>query len=253
MADGPGPGLWKFVVRGDTPYDVHGVGIRETVRKIAHSFDPGLEGKVRNIKGQPVVEVICRCDEEKLKGFVRIVDSKLKENPLVGSIETGKYEPYADHVIRFDGFEVVREDDLTEMVWALQNAGHAVLSQNKIRTMNLLRGVARELISIQTLLKEIRDKKVKTGKTFRLLSIESMIKEPSEYVEEGPLALLCTLYEAGNNANNLINAGKRYDDPDIIGYLDEIMNAIAPSIENLRNICEKMKLKTALNKGEGNI
>ncbi len=177
---------YKVVITGKTETDVHGVGLREFISKVANSEKVKVDGNIRNIKNSNRVEILCKTKDDIVK-LVDVIKQTIKDNPIIDSDEINFGEPkeVKDETIEIvdDKFEVIREDELTEMVWALQTAGKAVLSQEKIRSQNVIRGVLVELENLKNKLNEIDEKKELKGSDlytirFNVLSIEEFLREP---------------------------------------------------------------------------
>ena len=223
--------IWKLIVEGDTPTDVHGVSLRESIHKTVCKMNAEqeiLKGNVRNIKGSNFVEIICEADTDvipkKLKEL--IIKEIPKNNPLVDmkSIDIGEMNEITDDSLKFDGFKLVREDELTEMVWALQAAGKAFFSQDIIRERNLMRGLAFEMDHIKRVLVQIDDDTKNFEGKINLILIENIIKEPPynpQEIDDELMYDLYSLYEYCQYINMIVGQGDGIKVP-----LDEIRKLI---------------------------
>lgn len=116
----------RILINGGEEHSVHGRRLRRKIKEIADGG--GFRGSVRNIKDKPQVEI-------------RIVGGEAAENfsgRILKAINEGKSGfsglqmegPYGlggEKAGDYHGFKVIREDELTEMVWALQGAGDIFL------------------------------------------------------------------------------------------------------------------------------
>ena len=244
--------LWKILVQGDSAMDVHGVGLRETVHSIARSMYPqSPKGFVRNIKASRVVEIVLQVDENQANAFKGSLLEKLSaENPLVDTdririLGTGVVEdPYARMEAGeggFRDFEVKREDELTEMVWALQNAGQALFLQTKIRAKALVTALASEMEYVLLLVKEIRDnqdKGILQERRFHMISVENIIREPP-YIKGHSCGFLLSrcheLYGLLEMSNKIIDRGIGLEQ----GIMDQIEGAANEIIEEISKMAKR--------------
>lgn len=128
-----------------TGIQIQGVTLRENIKEFAN--EKGFGGFVRNNKQLETVEVICKKKNE--KAFLKeIEDIKKKDSDI---IKIDKAIP-RNYIIDENGFPnefiVKREDDLHEMVWALQGAGRVFAVVEKRRIKGFLRGLSYELNTI---------------------------------------------------------------------------------------------------------
>lgn len=122
--------LWRVVVKGER---VQGVGFRERAAHALTRLNPSVKGFARNLKESGEVELTLLFDGDKtsLEDTINgIIKGIAKEMPMVkgAMIDSKKTvlleDSYTERQIReLERFEVKREDDLHEMVWALQGAG----------------------------------------------------------------------------------------------------------------------------------
>jgi hypothetical protein len=111
--------VWVFSIAGSDESDIHGHLLRLAIKREATKC--GLHGSVRNIKFEPKIEVkMVASDISQAQGFIE----KLKQLPcLNGFMFEPIYEQHGEIKEKYYDFKVIREDELTEMVWALQGAG----------------------------------------------------------------------------------------------------------------------------------
>lgn len=241
--------LWKVIIEGQTEMDSHGVGLREMISKLASEQVPKVEGKVRNVKGSKIVEIVCRATEDSARGFVERVRKELADSPLIdlGKLDFKLSSPMEDQriedSIRPGELEVIREDDLTEMVWALQTAGRAVLSQETVRARNILRAVLSELSLVQNFVNEATQSEEDRGRRLNLISIEEFISNPIEKVGYDAIIGMHELYDSCELINHRLDKGFDYKDAvikDAIAYIREKINQLMPAVNDLAkrmNIC----------------
>lgn len=237
--------LWKIVIEGLTPSDVHGVMLRESVQKLAVSeiFVERIKGKVRNIKNTNRAEIIALATEKDVTEFEKTTLKALPEkNPLLESDDISSHgaEKITNRSLRKEiekqtrpTFKIVREDELTEMTWALQSAGKTILVQEDVRAENLVRGVRVELNSNILLVKDIKTRRVKLGRRFRVLSVGAFLGQPPKKCNKMSrddynsfLYKLNNLYEACSAYNYLLRSGGSYYHPSMTVPLAEIESAI---------------------------
>lgn len=186
------PTLARILIKGELETDVHGTGLREEVCKIAKSFQ--IEGRVENIKGLPVVQVVCKKD--KSAAFIDNLRKELPRHSLFGNIKIQDPQDYilADYEKLKDEFEIVRSDELTEMVWALQGAGkmfrHAQKAQMETRANSMMAAVRAELISMMNVCDDIQAGYITR---FCPVATEHFIKEPPE-LDDTPIERLREFY-----------------------------------------------------------
>lgn len=220
--------LWKIILEGQTAFDVQGVNLRETVERIA--INSGINGYVRNRKGTKLVEVVCKCESEQdVEMFKNAIIRGVSENPLVkcGNIEIRGPKEYNDPVIKDDepnGFEIKREDELTEMVWALQNAGKALLIQNELRQKQQFRALDAEMDAFQEVLNKIEKKNNIYKEQFALIAIEGFLREPPSKCDSNLIARLYQLYRYAKTINNMIETGGDKDMP--LDYMRQTLKEI---------------------------
>jgi len=118
---------WSFIIKGEDESELHGKTYRLLIKK---TINKNAFGYVRNIKHKAEIEVclvaIKKRDAEKLK--IKIQNELI--NAKAEGLNFGKLYKFEDD-IKYENFEIVREDELTEMVWALQGAGQIFLESAK--------------------------------------------------------------------------------------------------------------------------
>jgi len=138
---------WEFEFFGKNSEDLHGVELRERIRKIAYNLK--INGVVKNLKASGTVKVTCSVsNSEEANNFfseilsikqslIRIDEIKSKKTKVV-------YEP-PENVSPFKDFNIERADELSEMVWALLGAGRVFSSTEKVREKNRRKNLGRSL------------------------------------------------------------------------------------------------------------
>lgn len=163
-------------------------------------------------------------------------------------------EPYEikDSTIKFKNkFEVIREDELTEMVWALQNAGHAILYQEEFkeneRVKRLVSGIEYEMDAIryvidnnEKLCRSILKFNIYIMK-FKLISTENLLREPPAitkfYNLITALRSLCLYCDRFNDAIDCnLYSRKSISLIELIPLLDEIKKLRGEVIKELKVI-----------------
>lgn len=244
--------IWKLKIEGDTPSDVHGVNLRESIHKIVCKLNKDkeilklnkgkeiLKGTVRNIKGTSSVEIVCEASTINhlgmLKKYIELIPEK---NVLVdmGAIKIGEFVEIKDDGLDLDGFKVIREDELTEMVWALQAAGKAFFSQDDIRERNLMRGLVFEIDHIRQVIDQIDTKINHFERKINLILIENILREPPykpQKIDDELMYDLYSLYEYCQSINMTIEKERNIDVP-----LDEIRKLIKRIEPKLDGIVKK--------------
>lgn len=200
-------GYWELVFWPKSAEDIHGVNLREAIRRAAVKI--GIEsGHVRNNKKDGTVRVLCQeNDEGKVKSLYESITEKppgLAEGKIDGKKSYFHKITYSDEskAPKFqNGFEIIREDELSEMVWALQAAGK-VFSSVEERRMNAFNAALKYGISyISSCADELRTNHYANRK-FVLLAIDHYITEcPSD--DPNMIELLYQLHELCEYANTM--------------------------------------------------
>jgi len=191
--------LWKLLVKGQ---QIQGVGFRE---RAAYAFNTlGIKGNARNIKETGAVEFLVLSDkgEESLRQV--ILGAIEKTSDLMPIARDAKIElilPVEDSHLenklsKQEKFEVVREDDLHEMVWALQGAGNLFMTATK--TINeLLRYKKDErfmrLASIRCELAHAQNN-IGAAKNLELVCLKDFIANPLVNIDAGKLQRFVDFY-----------------------------------------------------------
>lgn len=120
--------VWRFIICGSEESAVHGKRLRRTIKENADKNK--ILGSVRNIKFKSHVEVRVIAETiEEAKDLKRIITTELGEK---GEYTFGEvFVVDGEETDSYREFEVIREDELTEMVWALQGAGDAFVESTK--------------------------------------------------------------------------------------------------------------------------
>ena len=191
----------KITIEGETTNDVQGTNLRDRIEKIGNELNAG--GFVRNIKGEAIVEIICEAD--KAKQFHEKLKELKKRKSELFRIKEIK-EPSGKLFDKFDRFRIIREDDLTEMVWGLLGAGRSFQFAEKMRESQrksrLLTGLKQELTSISNQLDCI-----KGGDLYyelRTFCIEHFLKEPPNDMDNDLLTSLSDLCDTCYETNSLV-------------------------------------------------
>lgn len=120
--------FWSFKIFGHDETDLHGGFYRVRIMHFANDYlekhKSLIRGSVKNIKYKAEIEVRVVAETEKIAGeFKNNLDKELngnrKEKLTFGNLYAGEEETEEE----ITDFKVIREDELTEMVWALQGAG----------------------------------------------------------------------------------------------------------------------------------
>lgn len=191
--------LWRIVVKGQ---QIQGVGFRE---RAAYAFNTlEIKGKARNIKETGEVEFLLLSDqgEEALRQVIAGVIEKTGELiPIALEAEIAHIAPVEekyleDTIAGVEKFEVLREDDLQEMVWALQGAGNLFMTATK--TINELLKYKKNEMSMR--LKAIRcelahaQNKMGNAKNLDLLCLGNFIANPLVSIHPETLQPLVDFY-----------------------------------------------------------
>lgn len=228
--------FYKIVIKGKTPYDIQGVNFRETIVKITSELDFIPGGQVRNEKGSSSVEILFLCENfnEANKYKVALERNLYEKNKMIKKKNiqdiTGP-EPITDGTLSekdFREFKTIREDDLTEMVWALQNAGKALLLQQELKNEMHKIALKAELEAAKDLIKKIKDRKNSFKECFTCIAIHNCIAEPP--FDGSILAKLHFLCRFIDSVNRMISDEKD-ENIDIAldfieQHIDEIFNGL---------------------------
>lgn len=199
--------LNRAIIRGDR---IQAVGFRESIADALRKM--GVLGTARNIRDRQEVWLEIRSDKpfsrQDLQHAINLVHGK---NPLVKG-EIAEFEGCEDkitekRILAMGMFQVVREDDLHEMVWALQGAGtlfsHAtekvteLLDIKKTEKGMRLNSLRIELAQAQNALLKDHDRQRELICMRDFIS-SPMIKVPDQLLEE----LMNFYYEYGEYRNS---------------------------------------------------
>jgi acylphosphatase len=219
--------IWRMVFWGATDMDVQGVYLRQVIKEIADSKEFCVKGHTRNLKDGSV-EVLCECD----KATADKLFSSIKQAAAVKriKIDENKTEPPTQKIFEFDSFDIVREDDLKEMVWALQGAGRTFKEQDDIKKEEALRGLFYELRALSDYALEMLEKN-NHKRAFRMLSMENIMTCPPSGIDETIVSQIGDLYQRCSEINGL---PKGHFNEDLKKELQEILSLSSALEDNLR-------------------
>ena len=200
--------LVRIIIEGETASSVQGAELRETVQEIAGKI--GIKGQIRNVKGKPKVEIICEKEKSDLL-FKEIERLKERKDTLFKIKNVTKTDKLFDD---FQDFDVVREDDLSEMVWALQGAGKVFYFAEKMRQETRKKSLFTALKSCITNISMNLDEIISGEKSsrFHLFAIEHFLKEPPLGVDSILERNLWDLYDVCQEVNTLLTDRKEFDE-----------------------------------------
>jgi len=214
---------WEFVFSGSAE-DIHGIGLRESIRGIAIGVAKGILGEVRNNKKDGTVSVICQAEYAVAEEFLK--------NILAGEKKIDKHTKtqvdYPDEkASKFNSFTVKREDELSEMVWALQGAGKVFSSVEEKRKLALDNSLRLGLTVISACADELKSAPA-SKREFVLLAVDNYIQQcPTS--DEGLVMGLYDLHELCAKAN-MLSSSTLPDDivkkPDILKRISDICSEI---------------------------
>lgn len=113
----------RIMINGNEEHSIHGKRIRRDIKEIADREE--ARGSVRNIKNKPQVEIRIMADRDRAVRFCGFLEKEVCAEP--GLRLDGPHTLEGEQAGEYIGFRVIREDELTEMVWALQGAGDVFL------------------------------------------------------------------------------------------------------------------------------
>lgn len=167
--------MWLFTITGKDETEIHGKLYRVEIKKIASKSK--IRGSVRNIKFNPEIEVKLAIEEKDAAlGFKKSLEQTLNEpKEDEEKFAFSDLRSFEDDDEKYRDFAVLREDELTEMVWALQGAGGVFLkSSQEILEVMIIRDLKKERGLLGAL-------KLEVGFTKR--AIEEMIEDIKEKKE----------------------------------------------------------------------
>jgi acylphosphatase len=239
--------LWEFVLWGRE--DLHGIQLREAVKKLAD--EKKLVGTVQNEKsnGSVIVRFYAENEEQAKTFFEKILEI---QNPLIeGKIDKLKSEkrkvvfsPEEKNLFPQE-FKIKREDELSEMVWALQGAGKvfaiAEEQREKRHEQKLKQALEHGMAHISSQASELKSNQ-KSARYFILLTVEQYLREAT--AKNDLITNLYDLYYLCDYVNRIQQAEKRNQkEPEMQGILDRILG--------LCGIIQEKLAKEKNNKMEG--
>lgn len=230
----------RIVIEGKTENDIHGTNLRETIEELGNSL--GLRGFARNVKGKNIVEVFFE-DDEKNKAetfYDELCKLKARKDKV---FQISNIKKPSEQLFDLDNFRIEREDDLTEMVWALQGAGRSFIFSEKMREeqrkKSLLISLRHELYSISSHIGDIKTdiKLSDVCLEFRVFCIENFLKEPPNDTDPTLLSNLNDLYDICLQTNYFLRnpspinkQNERIEEN--LKKIEELINAIMPNIKD---------------------
>ncbi len=151
--------MWSFRVTAHDETDIHGGFYRVEIMRFAENRSPRVRGSVRNIRYEPEIEVkLIATDVTEATKFRDELDTYLnkdrKDDNKLAFKEVLSFQGEEDN---FKEFKVIREDELTEMVWALQGAGQIFRrSTQDIVKAIIIRDLKRERSLLYALKMEVK-------------------------------------------------------------------------------------------------
>ena len=122
--------IWLFTITGKDETEVHGKAYRVKISKAADKKK--ISGSVRNIKSIREIEVRVASEEGEASEFKAALEQAMnKDREEEEKLIFGECVHLKEDDGKYQGFSVIREDELTEMVWALQGAGGVFLSSSE--------------------------------------------------------------------------------------------------------------------------
>ena len=226
--------LWKILVGDKDSTTLHGVTLREDIKKLA--LKQKILGQIRNIKNTGQVEIVCVSDSKPI-GFFQDISNEIRNNdlilePISIDMQDIKISDLENHIKESKTFKIIREDELTEMMWALRYAGAAVLSQELIRGKNIIRTLLAELVANQLMLDNEHDIELNT------IAVESMIRQPYEKIDHSTLLSLQRIHILCKNVNRHTNQ----EDGIKMDLIAELKSEIENILIVLRALAKKMRI-----------
>lgn len=127
---------WRILIKANSDFDIQGVNLRDAICN-----EIKFAGQVSNRKDGRV-EVIVYCDKQKADAIAKQI-TKIGEKRQISGYAV---EDPSDTVFDFNRveskMEIVRSDDLREMVWGLQGAGKVFQKQVEQKKQNCLTSIA---------------------------------------------------------------------------------------------------------------
>ncbi len=171
---------YRIKIEGKLGYDIQGVGLREIIRLYASKRS--LNGFVKNERDGSVV-IVCKGTEKNIEPFCKDLNERLMlDNPLVKAnlpVKKEKLNPStAELLYKFnEGFCIEREDDLKEMVWALQAAGKVFAEQGRKAKERQLSGLNFEINELSKKIEALTPGS--QPPKLRTLAMENVLTQPT--------------------------------------------------------------------------
>ncbi|MBI2675365.1 MAG: hypothetical protein HYX24_02820 [Candidatus Aenigmarchaeota archaeon] len=217
--------LRRIKIRGR---DIQGVNLREKIKEMSK----GKIGFVRNRKDRNLVEIICKLDHaEEIKKNLDIWKERMKDFIKIDSIDI--VENFFDKDDFKEGeFEIKREDDLQEMVWALRGAGKVFSDLEKQRVIGLIEGVKMEINRISDWLAGLSPNK--SNDKFDPKSLSNfLMQHPIPFEAKETFDKLIGLEDFCSKTNNLISQNSKISKEEI--------NIVLKNIDTIRESLDSLK------------
>lgn len=216
---------WRILIHPEGGHDIQGTNLREKVREIAYKIVIG--GQIRNLKDGRV-EVICHTEEENAKEFCEKIKSIDDELIKIDRTKSGIAEKMFDDFGK--EFIIIRENELTEMVWGLLAAGKIFQAQEQKKKKALIKALQYGLNSISNCAQALQTN-IDAKRDFSLFTLENFLKEvPID--DKILMDAIMDLYELCKATNNLLSEQER-DKIAIRNSLAEILKKAAAVDEKL--------------------
>ena len=238
-------------------FQVHGVHLREVVHKSIVNCQTKLtskiNGHVRNIKNKPIVEVkLVSIDDVFPKAAHSVLEKAFQKEFKIDDVNSKYYGVELESPVKtsdfsddFGPFTIFREDELSEMVWALQGAGRefraaieVILERDQKKKDALLKATMSELTFNCQIIRVNREKDLRYQLSISvsqalLNNVEGFDHTQTRVLEE--LATTIALCNAYNSAIAL--SGRAVIDSDI--YLDDLEPRLIKLLNLLKSLSDK--------------
>jgi hypothetical protein len=123
--------VFSFYITGKDETEIHGKRYRAAIAKLA--IESNILGSVRNVKSKPEIEVrLVLNNKTEALNFINKLEPVLNKNKKEDErLKFSDLYESEDGDGKYNEFNVIREDELTEMVWALQGAGDVFLKSSQ--------------------------------------------------------------------------------------------------------------------------